>query len=170
MSYALTTRVVPPISDLLLLETAFLVFALPETRGKRAQSTPEKVNGHANGNSVTNGNGVTSGNGITNGNGHANGTGAATNGHANGNGVKHTNGHSNGNGVKAETNGHVNGNGVSKEANGKTNGVYRPETHGTPEQRIKTLSVLRTLHFLFLGLFSGVEFTLTFLTFDCTWS
>ena len=34
------------------------------------------------------------------------------------------------------------------------------------EQRIKTLKSLRLLHFLFLGIFSGVEFTLTFLTFD----
>jgi hypothetical protein len=36
------------------------------------------------------------------------------------------------------------------------------------EQRIKTLKSLRVFHFLFLGVFSGVEFTLTFLTFDCT--
>lgn len=36
------------------------------------------------------------------------------------------------------------------------------------EQRIKVLKSLRVLHFLFLGLFSGVEFTLTFLTFDRT--
>jgi hypothetical protein len=36
------------------------------------------------------------------------------------------------------------------------------------EQRIKTLKTLRVLHFLFLGIFSGVEFTLTFLTFDRT--
>jgi len=34
------------------------------------------------------------------------------------------------------------------------------------EQRIKTLKSLRMFHFLFLGAFSGVEFTLTFLTFD----
>jgi MFS family permease len=34
------------------------------------------------------------------------------------------------------------------------------------EMRIKILKDLRTLHFLFLVLFSGVEFTLTFLTFD----
>jgi hypothetical protein len=37
------------------------------------------------------------------------------------------------------------------------------------EMRIKILKDLRTLHFLFLVLFSGVEFTLTFLTFDCEW-
>jgi hypothetical protein len=36
------------------------------------------------------------------------------------------------------------------------------------EQRIKTLKSLRRFHFLFLGVFSGVEFTLTFLTFDRT--
>jgi hypothetical protein len=36
------------------------------------------------------------------------------------------------------------------------------------DQRIKTLKSLRVFHFLFLGVFSGVEFTLTFLTFDRT--
>jgi hypothetical protein len=36
------------------------------------------------------------------------------------------------------------------------------------EQRIKTLKALRAFHFLFLCIFSGVEFTLTFLTFDRT--
>jgi MFS family permease len=36
------------------------------------------------------------------------------------------------------------------------------------KQRIKMLKSLRMLHFLFLGAFSGVEFTLTFLTFDRT--
>ncbi|EGO02190.1 hypothetical protein SERLA73DRAFT_178004 [Serpula lacrymans var. lacrymans S7.3] len=34
------------------------------------------------------------------------------------------------------------------------------------QTRISLLKTLRRLHFLFLGLFSGVEFTLTFLTFD----
>jgi MFS family permease len=34
------------------------------------------------------------------------------------------------------------------------------------EQRIQTLKSLRIFHLLFLGIFSGVEFTLTFLTFD----
>lgn len=33
-------------------------------------------------------------------------------------------------------------------------------------ERTELLRVLRKLHFLFLGIFSGVEFTLTFLTFD----
>jgi hypothetical protein len=36
----------------------------------------------------------------------------------------------------------------------------------TIKKRIDTLKKLRRLHFLFLGVFSGVEFTLTFLTFD----
>ena len=36
------------------------------------------------------------------------------------------------------------------------------------EQRNKMLKSLRVLHFLFLCIFSGVEFTLTFLTFDRT--
>ena len=35
-------------------------------------------------------------------------------------------------------------------------------------QRLKTLKSLRMYHFLFLLVFSGVEFTLTFLTFDRT--
>lgn len=34
------------------------------------------------------------------------------------------------------------------------------------KERSELLRVLRKLHFLFLGIFSGVEFTLTFLTFD----
>jgi hypothetical protein len=33
--------------------------------------------------------------------------------------------------------------------------------------RIKILKTLRKFHFQFLALFSGVEYTLTFLTFDC---
>ncbi|KIL00614.1 hypothetical protein PAXRUDRAFT_29695 [Paxillus rubicundulus Ve08.2h10] len=36
----------------------------------------------------------------------------------------------------------------------------------TVEERLDLLKALRRLHFLFLGVFSGVEFTLTFLTFD----
>ncbi|KAH8999246.1 MFS DHA1 sub-family [Lactarius akahatsu] len=52
-----------------------------------------------------------------------------------------------------------------------TNGVHTKKDEGvTPvrsaEQRLRTLRTLRLLHFLFLGVFSGVEFTLTFLTFD----
>jgi len=53
-----------------------------------------------------------------------------------------------------------------------SNGRSVKEDAGTPvlpaEQRIKTLKSLRLLHFLFLGVFSGIEFTLTFLTFDRT--
>lgn len=56
-----------------------------------------------------------------------------------------------------------------------TNGVEDDTKNGTSangrastvEERIDTLKVLRRLHFLFLGIFSGIEFTLTFLTFDC---
>jgi hypothetical protein len=36
----------------------------------------------------------------------------------------------------------------------------------TVKERTDTLKTLRKLHFLFLGIFSGIEFTLTFLTFD----
>ncbi|KAJ7068387.1 major facilitator superfamily domain-containing protein [Mycena amicta] len=50
----------------------------------------------------------------------------------------------------------------------KTNGATpsKPVKKASVEQRLKTLKTLRWLHFLFLGVFSGVEFTLTFLTFD----
>ncbi|KAJ3921509.1 major facilitator superfamily domain-containing protein [Lentinula edodes] len=52
------------------------------------------------------------------------------------------------------------------KSNGKsTNGATIPKSK-TIEQRIEILKSLRTLHLLFLGIFSGVEFTLTFLTFD----
>lgn len=43
----------------------------------------------------------------------------------------------------------------------------KPSNKYPVEKRTKILKDLRTLHFLFLVLFSGVEFTLTFLTFDC---
>jgi MFS family permease len=42
-----------------------------------------------------------------------------------------------------------------------------PKSKRTIESRIAILKTLRKLHFFFLILFSGVEFTLTFLTFDC---
>ncbi|KAJ7047249.1 major facilitator superfamily domain-containing protein [Mycena alexandri] len=42
----------------------------------------------------------------------------------------------------------------------------KPAKKASVEQRLATLKTLRGLHFLFLGVFSGVEFTLTFLTFD----
>lgn len=35
------------------------------------------------------------------------------------------------------------------------------------QRRLSLLNTLRRLHFLFLSVFSGIEFTLTFLTFDC---
>ncbi|KII95068.1 hypothetical protein PLICRDRAFT_98279 [Plicaturopsis crispa FD-325 SS-3] len=54
-----------------------------------------------------------------------------------------------------------------KATNGTSNGAAaKPYQQGTVEQRIALLKALRRLHFLFLGLFSGIEFTLTFLTFD----
>ncbi|KAG6854828.1 hypothetical protein C0991_012018 [Blastosporella zonata] len=40
----------------------------------------------------------------------------------------------------------------------------------TVEERIAMLKTLRRQHFLFLVIFSGMEFTLTFLTFDCEWT
>ena len=35
------------------------------------------------------------------------------------------------------------------------------------QDRLRLLKSMSTIHFLFLGIFSGVEFTLAFLTFDC---
>ncbi|KAJ6598943.1 major facilitator superfamily domain-containing protein [Mycena vulgaris] len=77
---------------LLVLETLFLILALPETRGKRMQPLAEKA-----------------------------ATGASPS---------------------------------------------KPARKASVEQRMAILKTLRMLHFLFLGIFSGVEFTLTFLTFD----
>ena len=62
--------------------------------------------------------------------------------------------------------------GTSEKANGKANGhangaaAQNVNREASVEDRIKLLRKLRLTHFLFLGLFSGVEFTLTFLTFD----
>ncbi|KAL5508046.1 hypothetical protein ACEPAH_5664 [Sanghuangporus vaninii] len=58
-----------------------------------------------------------------------------------------------------------------KEVNGHSNGpVQNGQAKLTREEdvkrRINLLKRLQRVHFLFLGLFSGVEFTLTFLTFD----
>ncbi|KAL5527593.1 hypothetical protein ACEPAG_6394 [Sanghuangporus baumii] len=58
-----------------------------------------------------------------------------------------------------------------KEANGHSNGSAKNgQAKLTREEdvkrRIDLLKRLQRVHFLFLGLFSGVEFTLTFLTFD----
>jgi MFS family permease len=55
---------------------------------------------------------------------------------------------------------------IEKPANGAS--PSKPAKKASVEQRIRILKSLRLLHFLFLGVFSGVEFTLTFLTFDCT--
>lgn len=57
---------------------------------------------------------------------------------------------------------------VSGSARANGNGSQAvPKVKASTDERIRRLSSLRRLHFLFLGLFSGVEFTLTFLTFDC---
>ncbi|KAG5648966.1 hypothetical protein DXG03_000315 [Asterophora parasitica] len=53
-----------------------------------------------------------------------------------------------------------------KSKGSATNDVPKPVRKFTVQQRIDTLKSLRRLHFLFLGVFSGMEFTLTFLTFD----
>ncbi|KAG9218996.1 hypothetical protein CCMSSC00406_0001406 [Pleurotus cornucopiae] len=89
---------------LLVAETAFLAYALPETRGK-APKADEVTNGSANG--------------------KANGKASATNGLA-----------------------------------------KPPVKKATVSERLRLLKTLRHFHFLFLSIFSGVEFTLTFLTFD----
>jgi len=58
--------------------------------------------------------------------------------------------------TNGSTNGHTNGKGTTKS----------PVPKRTAETRLNVLKSLRSLHFFFLALFSGVEFTLTFLTFD----
>ena len=58
--------------------------------------------------------------------------------------------------------------GVNGSAHANGNGSQAvPKAEASTDERIRRLSSLRHLHFLFVGLFSGVEFTLTFLTFDC---
>jgi hypothetical protein len=86
---------------LLVVETLFLVVALPETRGVRIASPQETEKSTANGVQTTT------------------------------------------NGVKAAS--------VAK---------------ASVDQRLRKLQVLRYAHFMFLGIFSGIEFSLTFLTFD----
>ncbi|KAF9476507.1 MFS general substrate transporter [Pholiota conissans] len=54
--------------------------------------------------------------------------------------------------------GHTNGHGKHAE--------QPPKPKRTIESRLSLLRALRKLHFFFLAFFSGVEFTLTFLTFD----
>jgi hypothetical protein len=54
-----------------------------------------------------------------------------------------------------------------KPTNGTTNGISSGSvTRASVQDRLRTLKVLKNAHFLFLGLFSGIEFSLTFLTFD----
>ena len=89
---------------LLVVETAFLLVALPETRGRKRIPAPEE---------------------------------------------------------KPKTPVHVNGNGKHSSSPPK------PVSKRTVQGRIDILEALRRLHFFFLAIFSGVEFTLTFLTFDC---
>lgn len=53
----------------------------------------------------------------------------------------------------------------------QTNKVEKPKTKSpvrSVQERLDLLQTLRWLHFIFLVIFSGVEFTLTFLTFDRT--
>lgn len=85
---------------LLVVETIFLVVALPETRGVKATSSPQAT--------------------------------------------------------KTKT----------SEKNGTAKPPSKPTVKRTVEQRIAYLASLRNIHFFFLAIFSGVEFTLTFLTFD----
>lgn len=89
---------------LLVAETAFLVVALPETRGKGVSASQEKP---------------------------------------------------------AEAPEHANGNGKISSDPPKP-----PVFKRTVKSRIEVLKALRRIHFFFLAIFSGVEFTLTFLTFD----
>jgi hypothetical protein len=56
-------------------------------------------------------------------------------------------------------------NGAHANGNGSVPKAKSPKA--SADERIRRLASLRRLHFLFLGIFSGVEFTLTFLTFDC---
>lgn len=62
---------------------------------------------------------------------------------------------------------------AEKTANGSTEKTplaeTAPERASKPSasERLTKLKTLRTTHFLFLAIFSGIEFTLTFLTFDC---
>ena len=57
---------------------------------------------------------------------------------------------------------------TSEKSTNQTNGSSnKTKTHDQSVQtRLDLLAALRRYHLLFLGLFSGVEFTLTFLTFD----
>ncbi|KAG6873745.1 hypothetical protein C0995_011564 [Termitomyces sp. Mi166 len=59
------------------------------------------------------------------------------------------------------SNNHIRGKGSSTIGDG----ISQPPK-ASVEERIITLKTLRWQHFLFLGIFSGMEYTLTFLTFD----
>lgn len=58
---------------------------------------------------------------------------------------------------------------VHENGNGKHSSAPPPKpiSKRTVQSRLDVLEALRRLHFFFLAIFSGVEFTLTFLTFDC---
>ena len=62
---------------------------------------------------------------------------------------------------KSKAPAHANGNGKHPS------GPPKPVSKRTVQGRINVLKTLRRLHLFFLAIFSGVEFTLTFLTFDC---
>ncbi|EJD01228.1 MFS, DHA1 sub-family [Fomitiporia mediterranea MF3/22] len=62
--------------------------------------------------------------------------------------------------ANGKANGHSNGSATTTNGHAK---ISREEDVG---RRLSLLKTLKHTHFLFLGLFSGVEFTLTFLTFD----
>ncbi|KNZ81535.1 Major facilitator superfamily domain-containing protein 10 [Termitomyces sp. J132] len=59
---------------------------------------------------------------------------------------------------------------LSRHVSGKGNSTCSDDINRAPkanvDERLTTLKTLRWQHFLFLGIFSGMEFTLTFLTFD----
>jgi hypothetical protein len=56
-------------------------------------------------------------------------------------------------------------NGSKTQVNGHGNGASSRKS--SVKSRLETLKRLKSTHFWFLGVFSGVEFTLTFLTYDC---
>ncbi|KAF8663417.1 hypothetical protein AX16_000989 [Volvariella volvacea WC 439] len=60
----------------------------------------------------------------------------------------------------------MDGSSVGVHANGPRNNTNGTSAKRGVETRIQLLKISRRIHFLFLCLFSGVEFTLTFLTFD----
>jgi len=101
---------------LLVLETIFLMVALPETRGTRVQVVAkEKIKAVVNG-------------------------------------------------TLSNPAGDVSDTTLSDGSPSAATTAKRPAS--TVKERIDMLTTLRRLHFLFLGVFSGIEFTLTFLTFD----